>query len=105
MIEGARIWLSGSIADDASDNERQRIGRFVGALAREIFRRDGRLVPGGHLSLRETLLEAAGSYRSGAHRRAGLVSVVSQYYVDRPGSGVDFERFDACAAEPTRRVS
>src|SRR5688500_8689687 len=43
-LKDARIWVSGSIPDEASTADRQRIRDFLLAFAKEVFRRNGTVV-------------------------------------------------------------
>lgn len=100
-IVGVRIWLSGSLPKDTSEEDRQRIERFLHTLAKEVFRRGGRLVRGSHPTIRETLLQAAKAYKKETGDKAGLVLVVSRYYSKDPKQyGVDLDRWNEFSAEP-----
>ncbi len=98
-IDGVRIWLSGSISDDASDKERQRIVEFLRALGKEVYARRGRLVHGSHPTIRDTLVVAAEAFKD-TPNGSGLVLVVSRYYSKKPSeSKVNLERWNAASAE------
>src|SRR5262245_59471993 len=101
-VEGVRIWLSGSIPQDATVDERQRIERFTETLAKEVFRRVGRLVHGSHPTIRDTLVKAAQSHLATTGDKAGLVLVVSRYYSKHPPAkyGVDVTAWNQVTAEP-----
>jgi patatin-like phospholipase/acyl hydrolase len=99
-LEGVRIWLSGSIPDDAAPEEAQRIRDFVSAFAKEVFRRNGRLVHGSHPTIRDTLLNAAREYQAATGQKAGLVLVVSRFFSKEPAkNGINLEEWNAVCAE------
>ncbi len=102
-INGVRIWLSGSIPEEASEEERQRIRQFLLKLAREVFRRGGRLVHGSHPTIRDTLLQAAVDYKNeDPGGKAGLVLVVSRYYSKDPEKyKIDLKHWNEFTDEPT----
>jgi hypothetical protein len=83
-LSGVRIWLSGSVPEGSTDQERQRIEDFTRQLAEEAFLRNAILVHGFHPSLTPTLLAAAATFkdRSG-NRRAPLHLLVSTHYQDQ----------------------
>jgi hypothetical protein len=100
MLNGARIWLSGSIPEDASDNEAERVRRFVRAFAAEVFRRGGRLVHGSHPSIREELLGPAADFKEKTGEKAGLVLAVSRYFSKQPEKyEIDLKRWNELCAE------
>jgi hypothetical protein len=83
-LSGVRIWLSGSIPDEATLEEAQRIRDFVSAFAQEVFRWGGHLVHGSHPTIREALLQAAQNYKARTKEKAGLTMVVSRLYSKEP---------------------
>jgi patatin-like phospholipase/acyl hydrolase len=84
-ISGTRIWLSGSIPDDAKPDEATRLKDFAKALAKSAFLEGAQLLHGFHPSLTPTLLEAAQEYRAANNRRAPLSLFVSTFYRDSTG--------------------
>jgi patatin-like phospholipase/acyl hydrolase len=101
MLDGLRIWLSGSIPEHATEEDAEQVRRFVGAFAAEVFRRGGRLVHGSHPSIRDELLEAAGAYKVETGRKAGLVLVVSRHFSKDPKpNGIDVDAWNQVCAEP-----
>ena len=107
-LEGVRVWLSGSIPDDTSPDEKKRIRDFVTALAAELFGRNGRLVHGSHPTITEPLIEAAKAYHNDTKRKAGLVLAVSRLYSKDPAPhGIKIDEWNAVCAEKvieTRRA-
>jgi len=99
-LQGIRIWLSGSIPEDATSEEAQRIRDFLSTFANEVFRRNGRLVHGSHPTIRDTLLEAAQAYKTATGEKAGLVLVVSRLFSKEPAKyDIDLEAWNAVCAE------
>ena len=100
-IKGARIWLSGAIEEEATDDEKDRIKKFLTAFALEVFRRGGRLIHGSHPSVRGTLLEAAATYKKDTGDKAGLVLIVSRYFSKSPKEyEIDLDAWNELTAEP-----
>ncbi len=101
-IKDVRIWLSGSIPEQTSEEDQQRIKRFLLALAKQVFSQGGRLVHGSHPTIRDTLLQAAKDYKIATNEKAGLVLVVSRYYSKHPKEkyGVDLDDWNEFTAEP-----
>ena len=79
-VSGVRIWLSGSIPDGLSADEKTRILTFTKALAKAAFREGAQLLHGFHPSLTPTLLEAAREYRAVGSKKAPLTLFVSTFY-------------------------
>lgn len=84
-LSGTRIWLSGSIPKEASEEESARLILFTATLAAECFRAGARLVHGCHPSLMEPLLSAAAAYRESTGRKAPLRLVASVAYQEANG--------------------
>ncbi len=100
LLQGIRIWLSGSIPDEVGPEEKQRIRDFVSAFAKQVFHRGGRLVHGTHPSIRDVLLDAAREYKTSKGQKAGLVMVVSRLYSKEPEqNGVKLAEWNALCAE------
>ena len=91
-LTGIRIWLSASVPDDASAEEKERLLKFVRLLATEVFKHRGHVVHGSHPSIVPTLLEEAVNRRTQAQRKAELTLVVSRFYSKNPGAnGIDWD--------------
>jgi uncharacterized protein len=101
-LDGARIWLSGSIPDEASVADQQRIRDFLSTFAKRVFQLNGTIVHGSHPTIRDTLLDAARWYRAKTNGdKAGLALVVSLYYSKEPGKyGIDLPAWNAVCREP-----
>lgn len=100
-LKNARIWLSGSIPDDASSKEEKRIRNFVRAFAAETFRHGGKIVHGSHPTIRNDLLEVAKDYNDKTPGpRAGLVLAVSKYFEkDAEKHGIDLKNWNSICGE------
>ena len=79
-LKGVRIWLSGSIDPDATDEEKNRLKEFLINFAAKVFHRDGRLIHGCHPSITPILIDAAKLYKAQRHEKSGLVLCVSRFY-------------------------
>src|SRR5882724_10574826 len=88
-ISGVRIWLSGSIPNEASPEEATRLKDFAKTLAKSAFREGAQVLHGFHPSLTPTLLEAAREYRATSERRAPLSLFVSTHFRDPASGGYD----------------
>lgn len=86
-VSGIRIWLSGSIPNEANAEETARLKDFAKTLARSVFRDGAHLLHGFHPPLTPTLLEAAQEYRDTSNRRAPLSLFVSAFYRERATGG------------------
>src|SRR5262249_19226211 len=100
MLDDARIWLSGSIPDEAPDEAKQRIRDFIAAFAKEVSRRGGTLVHGSHPTIRDTLLAAARKYNA-TGEKAPLALLVSRYFSKEPAKhGIDLPAWNEVCREP-----
>lgn len=81
-LNGARIWLSGSLPEDEDTTKEQRnaILAVVRDLARRVFESGGHIVHGSHPSLTPVLLEEAKSYHEKGGRKDALTLVVSRFW-------------------------
>jgi hypothetical protein len=101
MLDGARIWLSGSIPETATADDTERIQQFIRAFAAEVFRRGGIIVHGSHPTIRDELLDAARRFKEATGKKAGLVLVVSRYYTKEEAKyGIDLAAWDDLCVEP-----
>ena len=77
-LNGARIWLSGSLPEEGESTaeERQRILDFVRAFAREVFARGGHIVHGTAGQFTEALLDEARR----DERRDRLTLAISRFF-------------------------
>ncbi len=82
-LSGVRIWLSGSVPEQSTPEERQRLEEFTRQLAEQAFLRDATLLHGFHPSLTPTLLDAAKKFRNSTNRRAPLHLLVASHYRDK----------------------
>lgn len=76
-LSGVRLWLSGSVPNDASAELRERIETFTQLLAEKAFSQNSILLHGFHPTLTPTLLAAARRYHEQTGRRAPLHLVVA----------------------------
>ena len=77
-LNGARIWLSGSLPEEGESTreERERILQFVRVFAREVFARGGHIVHGSADQFTEVLLDEAKHDR----RRDRLTLAISRFF-------------------------
>lgn len=82
-LSGVRIWLSGSVPENAKEEERASLHEFTRRFAEEAFQRNATVLHGFHPTLTPTLVDVAHRYqeRSGG-KRAPLHLVVSSHYRD-----------------------
>lgn len=112
-LNGARVWLSGSIPIEAETEQRERICSFVRLFAREIFRQGAVLLHGSQPSLIPVLLESAREYKEETQRKAPLELLASASFRQEDNwlAGVpqnDLKRYsnlDIIPAHPDREVS
>ena len=83
-LRGARIWLSGSIPDEADDSARESILRFVSGLCDRVFADGGSIIHGSHPSLRGPILERARLFRGEHGPRDRLKLVYSRWFATHP---------------------
>lgn len=85
-LEGARIWLSGSVPETQGTTEAQRdsIIDFVSRFARRVFERGGHIVHGSHPSFTPVLLREAERYQERGGQKDCLVLAVSRYWSKDP---------------------
>jgi patatin-like phospholipase/acyl hydrolase len=81
-LNGARVWLSGSVPEDEGTTCEQRsaIIEVVRMLARIVFQRGGHIVHGSHPSITPVLLEEAKEYQRQGGNRDALILVVSRLW-------------------------
>lgn len=83
-LKGARIWLCGSIPDNASDAQQQGMQIFVSSLAHHIFRDGGSIIHGSHPRIWPVLVEAAKMHQGAGGSRDCLTLAVSRYFSQDP---------------------
>lgn len=85
-LNGARVWLSGSLPEDEHTTQEQRdtILAVVRNLARRVFESGGHIVHGSHPSLTPVLLEEAKIYHENGGRKDALILVVSRLWSKDP---------------------
>jgi hypothetical protein len=99
-LEELRVWLSGSIPDEAGPAEAQRIREFLSAFARGVFRRGGRLIHASHPTIRGVLIEEARNYKDATGEKAGLVLAASRMFLEGPdGYGRELAGWNDLCAE------
>ncbi len=104
--ELVRVWLSAAIPDEASDEDRDRIRRFVLEFSKYVYRQGWKLVHGCHPTITPVVIDAARAVGSGPGQAGGLVLVRSEHFADADPTQ-DKQRLDewnAVCAEPVIRV-
>ena len=79
-LNGIRVHLSGSIPDDATQEQSDGIASFVDKFARAVLREGGTLIHGSHPSFRQPLEAAALPFVSAGGRRDALTLVRAQEF-------------------------
>jgi hypothetical protein len=98
-LEGARIWLSGSIPDAPGVPDPERIRSFVAQLSEKIFRDGGSIIHGSHPTLWPILLKQAKEFQGAGGRHDCLTLAVSQQYSKNPAQhGIDMAAWRASSA-------
>lgn len=77
-LRGIRIHLSGSIQENATQEEANSIARFVQKFTQAVLRDSGTLIHGNHPTFNIPLKEAAGSFVSAGGARDALILVRAQ---------------------------
>jgi uncharacterized protein len=96
-LQGARIWLSGSIPDAAAGGpDPDGIRSFVAQLSETIFRDGGSIIHGSHPSIWPVLLEQAEAFQKAGGARDCLTLAVSRQYSSEPEkNGIDLNAWRA----------
>jgi len=79
-LRGARIWLSGSVPNEADPALREAILYFVGHFCDRVFRDGGSIIHGSHPSLRGLILDRARAFVKGGGTRDRLTLVYSGWF-------------------------
>lgn len=81
-LNGARIWLSGSVpdSDDCTDEQKAAILEFVSRFSAKIFRLGGHILHGSHPSFTPLLLDQAEQYQQNGGRKDCLTLCMSRYF-------------------------
>ena len=88
-ISGVRIWLSGSLPDEASPEQATHLKAFVKLFAKSAFQEGARVLHGFHPSITPTLLEAALEYHDASDRKAPLLLFASTYFREASSGGYE----------------
>jgi predicted acylesterase/phospholipase RssA len=104
-LAGAHIWLSGSIPENATGGDQDRIRQFVKCLAAQVFSLGGTIVFGWHPTLLEPLREAAQHYKSATNARAPLALYVSKWFSAEPRKNqIDLASWNDLCLEPVQET-
>lgn len=79
-LRGVRIWLSGAVPPDASDDQRASMMEFVRGFAATVFKSGGHILHGSHPSLTPILIEEAARYIANGGRKDCLTLAVSKLW-------------------------
>jgi len=81
-LNGARIWLSGSVPEpgNSTSEEREAIVEFVSRFSDIVFRLGGHILHGSHPSFTPTLLREAAKHQENGGRKDCLTLCVSRYF-------------------------
>lgn len=80
LLQGVRVWLSASVPEDISSEDKDNILGFVKKFASDVFRNGGHIIHGSHPSITPTLLSEAEKYHSITNRSDCLILVVSRLW-------------------------
>ncbi len=81
-LRGTRIWRSGAITDQADDEAKDSILRFVSGFCDRVFAEGGSIIHGAHPSLTDLVLERARHFRGDHGPRDRLTLVFSRWFVE-----------------------
>jgi uncharacterized protein len=79
-LDGVRVWLSGSIPDEATDADRSSMLQFISGLSRAVFREGGSIIHGSHPTFWPTLLQEAAAFQKSGGTRDCLTLAVSRHF-------------------------
>jgi hypothetical protein len=79
-LRGIRVHLSGSIPEDATEEQSKSISLFVERFAQAVLRDGGTLIHGSHPSFSMPLKAAAGRFVAAGGSRDALILVRAQKY-------------------------
>ena len=79
-LQGVRVHLSGSIPDNATNEEAARLTQFVQAFAQAIFREGATLVHGSHPTFEKPLADAAKAFITAGGPKDALILVRAQEF-------------------------
>jgi len=97
-ISGVRVWISGSIPDDATEQQASKIRLFVTKLTEIVFRSGGKIIHGCHPSLMECLTSSAERFLSATGRRPSITLVYSNFFPTGDSvAGIPKSRLAPCA--------
>lgn len=85
-LQGVRIWLCGSIANDISGPQQNSMRSFVEKFADLVFRSGGHILHGCHPTITPILLEAAKRHVINNGRRDALTLAVSRHWSKNEGA-------------------
>lgn len=83
-LGGARIWLSGAVAEGMTEEQKFALLDFVRRFARRVFTLGGHIVHGSHPSFTPVLLEEARRYQERGGRKDCLILAVSRHWSKDP---------------------
>ncbi|MCA8993262.1 MAG: hypothetical protein KDA88_14830 [Planctomycetaceae bacterium] len=79
-LEGVRVHLSGSVPDDATEDQRNGIREFALRLASAVLKSGGTLIHGSHPTITVALLEAAKLFVDAGGSRDSMILVRDDKY-------------------------
>jgi len=81
-VEGARIWLSGSVPEPhmCTEQERSAILEFVNRFSMQIYQSGGHILHGSHPSFTPILLEQAENYQKKGGKKDCLTLCISRFF-------------------------
>ena len=80
-LRGARVWLSGSIPDEADQDSMKA---FIAQMTDKLFRAGGSIIHGSHPTIWPILLERAEAFQAAGGARDCLTLAVSRFYSKSP---------------------
>lgn len=81
-LNGARIWLSGSVPDseDCTDEQKAAVREFVSRFSAKIFQLGGHILHGSHPSFTPLLLDQAEQHQKSGGKKDCLTLCMSRYF-------------------------
>ena len=100
-LKGARIWLSGSISEQADGPVLTNFKAFVRQFADQVFAQGGTIVHGCHPSITPTLIDAAEDHQKNQGKRDALLLAASKRYSKEYAGDLErWERLSIVHQEP-----
>lgn len=104
-LYGVRIWLSGAVPPNASNEQRASILSFVRQFAATVFRCGGHIIHGSHPTFMPTLMDEADQFIKAGGRRDCLTLAFSRYWMKHENPELLRNIREICIAYETPEAS